>query len=139
MPSLVWRTILVEFIPVYSMLRFCSNSFMLSLKIIAIVCLGRMSGGIAIVLWQQLIFPSGLLRFCRTCNTVPYLLLELRLRLNLRYWMIRLSRAMIRSTCCQSLFSASARHGYLHYRDGRRAFDFFKTLSLTDVSPPLPA
>jgi len=98
--------------------------------------LSKVSLGVSLLLWQQLFFPSGLLRFCRACRTVPYLLFELRLRLNLRYWVTRLSRLMVRASDCQTLFHSTACHGYLPTCGGRTIFDFFKTLAITDVSPP---
>jgi hypothetical protein len=109
------------------------------MKSLYVFSLVKVSLGVSLLLWQQLFYPSGLLRFCRTCRTVPYLLLELRLRLNMRYWVVRLSKLMVRSGDCHALLTSTARHDYLPYRDGRQIFDFLKTLSLTDVSPPVLA
>ncbi len=109
------------------------------MKTLLLFSLAKVSLGLSFLLWQQLFFPSGLLRYCRTRQTVPYLLLELRMRLNMRYWVVRLSKLALRSCDCHGFLASSARHDYLPYRYGRQIFDFFKTLSLTDVSPPAVA
>lgn len=109
------------------------------MKSIYFFSLVKVGLGVSLLLWQQLFFPSGLLRFCRSCQTVPYLLLELRLRLNLHYWVARLSGSMLRSFGNAALHTSTARHDYLPFRDGRKIFDFFKTLAVSDVSPPEPA
>ena len=127
----------------HSPIMIMTNVYLIGLpglmKSLLILSLGKVSLGLSFLLWQQLFFPSGLLRFCRTCQTVPYLLLELRMRLNMRYWVVRLSKLTLRSTDCYAVPASTARHDYLPYRYGRRIFDFIKTLSLTDVSPPAVA
>jgi hypothetical protein len=91
-----------------------------------------------LMLWQQVGCCNGLLRFCRNARTVPFLTLELRFRLNLRYWSARLSRLMFRCDGCP-LFPFIFSGKFLLRRDGHNIFDFFKTLSLSDVSPPARA
>jgi hypothetical protein len=93
----------------------------------------------SLLLWQQLSFSSGLLRFCRTYRTAPYLLLELRLRLNLRYWVTRLWKSCLHNSFRTSVSSPVLSAPSLRRRDGQNIFDFFKTLSLSDVSPPVAA
>lgn len=90
---------------------------------------------IALLLWQHVGYCNRLLRFCRGARTVPFLIFELRFRLNLRYWVQRLSQLLrhdeVRRVCPAILSST-----FLLLRYGRNIFDFFKTFSLSDISPP---
>jgi hypothetical protein len=54
----------------------------------------------------------------------------------MRYWVVRWSKLTLRSIDCHALLASTARQDYLPFRDGRQIFDFLKTLSVTDVSPP---
>jgi len=122
------------------MITFMTNIYLIGLsglwKSFYMFSLIKVSLGVSLLLWQQLCFPSGLLRFCRTCQTVPYLMLELRMRLNMRYWVSWLSLSMVQANTCQTHSFTISHHDYLASRDGRRIFDFLKTLSIADVSPP---
>jgi hypothetical protein len=94
----------------------------------------------AMMLWHQLSYSSGLLRCCRMKRVLPFLTLELRLRLNSRYWMKPLSQFLVLAlNKCRNFLPAILSGKLLLRRDGRHIFDFFKTLSLNDVSPPVLA
>jgi hypothetical protein len=95
----------------------------------------RIHSGMSLMLWHQLSYHDGLHRFRRIARTVPFLTPELRLQLNLRNWVKRLSKATFKSASTLFLPSFLCLD-FLFCRYGRHIFDFYKTLSLSDVSPP---
>lgn len=120
------------------MLSPSANILLAGLKPVWLLLFSKAGLATAFFLGQQIGFGSGLLRFCRSANTVPFLLLELRLRLNLRYWVVRASRLMIQDELRRPLLLSGNRE-MLCFGAGRSTLDFFKTLALSDVSPPAVA
>lgn len=111
------------------------NTLFAGLKILLICSVSKAGLAAATVLWQHSVYFGGLHRFCRIARTLPFLALELRTRLNLRYWVTRISR-LARYANCRTPLPPILSPKFLVSRDGRNIFDLFKTLSLSDVSPP---
>ncbi len=120
------------------MLNPTANILLAGLKPVWLLLFSKAGLATVFFLGQQIGFGSGLLRFCRSANTVPFLLLDLRLRLNLRYWVVRVSRLMIQDELRRPLLLPGNRE-MLCFGAGRNILDFFKTLALSDVSPPAVA
>lgn len=112
----------------YSLLALCKPVGMLLFSKAGVVTV--------LLLWQQVGYCNSLLRFCRGARTVPFLVFELRFRLNLRYWVQRLSQLLLRINF-RHFFPTIQSDKLLLRRDGRNIFDFFKTLCISDISPPL--
>lgn len=121
------------------MLSPTTNILLAGLKPVLLLLFSKAGLATAYFLGQQIGFGSGLLRFCRSANTVPFLLLELRLRLNLRYWVVRVSRLIIIQDDLRRPLLLSGNREMLWFGAGRSILNFFKTLALSDVSPPAVA
>jgi len=117
------------------MLIIISKKLFTRLKLLSGRLVKHVRSGMMLMLWHQMSYHHGLLRFCRIARTVPFLTPELRLLLNLRYWVKRVSKATFKSAPTFFLPSFLCLD-FLFYRYGRHIFDFYKNLSLSDVSPP---
>lgn len=114
------------------------NDFLISTQLFYAFLASKAGFGMTIMVWHQLNYSNGLLRFCRIKRVLPFLTLELRLRLNSRYWINPLSQFLVLALHkCRNFRPQILSGKFLLCRDGRHIFDFFKTLSLNDVSPPL--
>lgn len=120
------------------MLNPSANILLTGIKPLGLLLFSKAGLATAFFLGQQIGFCSGLLRFCRSANTVPFLLLDLRLRLNLRYWVVLLSRLVMQDKHRRPL-SLPGNREILCLGAGHKTLDFFKTLALSDVSPPAVA
>lgn len=113
------------------------DNFLISAKLFYAFLANKAGFGMTIMMWHQLNCSNALLRFCRIKRVLPFLTLELRLRLNSRYWITPLSQFLVLALHkCQNFLPPILSGKFLLRRDGRHIFDFFKTLSLNDVSPP---
>jgi len=117
------------------MLHFSSGSVLASAQFLSMLLFSKAGLAMALLVWHNATYIGGVFRFNRIKHTVPFLLLDLRMRLNWRYWVTRLSRLAL-SANYRDFFLPAAGPKFLLHRDGRHIFDFFKTLSLSDVSPP---
>lgn len=117
------------------MLYFLSGSILASIQFLSLLLLSKAGLAMALLVWHHTTYIGGVFRFNRVKHTVPFLLLDLRTRLNWRYWMVRLSRLAL-CTNYRDFFLPVAGPKFLLHRDGRHIFDFFNILALSDVSPP---
>ncbi|MDZ7269019.1 MAG: hypothetical protein ONB48_14900 [candidate division KSB1 bacterium] len=117
------------------MLHSFATILLAGLKPLTLVLFSKAGLATAFLLGQQIGFCSGLLRFCRSAHTVPFLFMELRLRLNLRYWVVWLSRLVLQDKQRQSP-PPTTHCEVLCFGIGRNILDLFKTLTLSDISPP---
>jgi hypothetical protein len=122
------------------MSNFPPGSFAATIKFLWVVPVSKVSLGMTMMLWLQLTYGGGLSRYCRIRRVLPFLTLELRMRLNPRYWISQISQFVFHSFNDRPIVFTSVLSAYfLLRRDGRNIFDFFKTLSIDDVSPPVLA
>jgi hypothetical protein len=111
---------------------YASSSFM-GLELLGFLSVSQAGLPLALVLWQVMFSNSGLQPCSRLAHTLSVLVRE---HFNVHHWVTRVSRLGPHSSCRNALppiLSAK----FLLRRDGRHIFDFFKTLSLNDVSPPV--
>ena len=93
----------------------------------------------ATVLWLHTAHLEGLHRFLRIARTVPFWVVELRACLKVRAWAERFNSHAVPATDARPPRLSPLDIDYLQSRSGQTVFDFFKTLSITDVSPPVLA
>jgi hypothetical protein len=112
-----------------------ASSFIAVLKFFSVVSASKLSLAVALMLWHQVVYCNGYYRLCLIARPLPLLALELWIHLNFRYWMTRLSRLAFHTKSRNTLPSVPSTD-FLRCRDGHTIFDFFKTLSLSGISPP---
>jgi len=117
------------------MLYFLSGNVLAGAQWVSMLFLSKASLAMVLLVWHHTTYIGGVFRFNRIKHTVPFLLLDLRTRLNWRYWVMRLSRLAL-SANYRDFFLSGNGPKFLLHRDGRHIFDFFDTLALSDVSPP---
>ncbi|MDZ7290222.1 MAG: hypothetical protein ONB44_12970 [candidate division KSB1 bacterium] len=91
-----------------------------------------------LVVWQIMLSSCGLLPFQRLAQFVPMVVVELRMRFSLRYWLTKVSRLNLCTNQRPKFIPPVIGFDLLLHRDGLNIFDFFKTFSFNDVSPPAP-
>ena len=122
------------------MFDFLLGCFAATIKFLWVVPVSKAGIGMTMMLWLQLTYGGGLSRYCRIRRVLPFLTLELRMQLNPRYWISQISQFIFHSfMSCRTVFTSVLSAHFLLRRDGRNIFDFFKTLSIDDVSPPILA
>lgn len=108
-----------------------------------IVCFFAVSqagcGILTLMIWQLMMSSYGIHPFGRLGQALPLLLVELSQRLKLRYWLAKISRLALNTKSRHKFPLVFFSPEFLLCRDGPNIFDFFKTLSLNDVSPPVCA
>ena len=109
-----------------------AGSYIAAIKFLSVIPISKASLAIALMLWHQAVYCNG---FCRFARTLPFLALELRLLLNFRYWVTRLSQFAFHTKDRNHLPPVSSTD-FLVCRDGHTLIDFFKTLSFSGISPP---
>lgn len=120
------------------MFHIFSGSLVAATKFLSFVLLSKASLAITLMLWHQAVSCNGTYRFCHIARTLPFLALELRLHLNFRHWLTRLSQ-LVDHTQNRHALPVVASTNFLVCRDGHTIFDFFKTLSFCGISPPVSA
>jgi hypothetical protein len=111
------------------------GSFIVGAKALAMLLFSKVSVATTLLLWQHAVGFGGWQRLNSIRQTLPFLMLELRMRLNRRNWIVRLSHLALFANhrdFSPPVFSSL----FLLRRDGRHILDFFKTLACSDVSPP---
>jgi hypothetical protein len=122
------------------MFNFLLDSFVAGIKFLWVVPVSKVGVGMTMMLWLQLTYGGGLYRYCRMRRVLPFLTLELRMQLNPRYWISQISQFTFHSfMSCRTVLASVLSTHFLLRRDGRNIFDFFKTLSIDDISPPVLA
>jgi len=111
------------------------GSFIVGAKVLAMLLFSKVSIATTLLLWQHVVGFGGWPRINSIRQTLPFLVLELRIRLNWRNWVARLSHLAL-SANYRNFFLPVFSSQFLLRRDGRHIFDFFKTLACSDVSPP---
>ncbi len=110
---------------------------MLGLELLSFISVSQTGLLMVLFVWPLAISSCGLHPFSRLAQNLPWLIQELRIQLNLHYLLARVSRLALyansRRNTLPPLFSAK----FLLRRDGQDIFDFLKTFSLNDVSPPV--
>lgn len=117
------------------MVNIFAGSLVAATKFISFVLLSKVSLAMTLMLWHQAVYCNGAYRFCHITRTLPFLALELRLHLNFRHWLTRLSQ-LVDHTKNRDALPAVASSNFLVCRDGHTIFDFFKTLAFCGISPP---
>jgi hypothetical protein len=117
------------------MLNFFVGSLITAIKFLSFVLFSKISLAVALILWHQAVSCNGAYRLCHLTRALPLLALELRIHLNFRHWLARLSQLAAHTKNRGSL-PAVASTNFLVCRDGHTIFDFFKTLSFSGISPP---
>lgn len=116
------------------------KDFMVVLKELLLAFANKVALSMMILVCCQVACSNGFLRVRRILWVSPLLTLDLRSFLNLRNWMDPLSQSFVSAlNTCRYFFPSILSGRILLRRDGRHIFDFFKTLSLNDVSPPVQA
>lgn len=115
----------------------CTGNYFAGMEILIFFSASHTSLMLALLLWHLVTPDNGLRRFCSIAGTL-HAVLALRTRLNLCHWVKWLSQRTARTNCQTPLPTLLSPH-FLLRRDGHTIFDFFKTLSISDVSPPVPA
>jgi hypothetical protein len=72
----------------------------------------------------------------RVAQTLSWLVSGLQMQCNLPAWLTKVMRRIIDANF-HDLLPPILSLKFLLRRDGRNIFDFFKTLSLNDISPPV--
>jgi hypothetical protein len=91
---------------------------------------------VVLMVWQLLFSSSRIHLSGRVPNTLSCLVSVLQMQRNLSAWLTKAMRRIVLASFHDLLppvFSLK----FLLRRDGRHIFDFFKTLSLNDISPPV--
>jgi hypothetical protein len=114
---------------------YASSSFM-GLELLGFLSVSQAGLPLAFVLWQVMFSNSGLQPCSRLAHTLSVMVLELRLHLNVHHWVTRVSRLGLHPSCRRNFLPPIVSSKFLLRRDGQHIFDFFKTFSLNDVSPP---
>lgn len=105
--------------------------------VLVLLSMGQGSLITILFLAQVMLSSCGLHPFCRFTRTMARFGLELRLRLKLQYWLVKMARFNRCANCREKIMAAGISSQFLLRRDGRNIFDFFKTVSFNDVSPPV--
>jgi hypothetical protein len=117
------------------MFNFFAGGNIAALKFLSIISVTKASLAVTLMLWHQAVYCNGFYRFCHLAYALPFLTLELRIRLDFRYWVKRLSQ-LARYCHSRKLLPPVPSTDFLLWRDGHKIFDFFKTLSFSGISPP---
>ncbi|MGH7455434.1 MAG: hypothetical protein ACRENG_29035 [bacterium] len=112
---------------------YASSSFM-GLELLGFLSVSQAGLPLAFVLWQIMFSNSGLQPCSRLAHTLSVLVLE---HFNVHHWVTRVSRLGLPPSCRRNALPPILSSKFLLRRDGQHIFDFFKTLSLNDVSPPV--
>jgi hypothetical protein len=118
-----------------TMFNLFAGSYMAAIKLLSILSVSKAGLAVGLMLWHQAVYGNGFYRFCHLAHALPFLTLELRIRLNLHYWVKRLWQ-FARHCQGRSLLPSVPSIEFLRRRDGHTIFDFFKTLSFSGISPP---
>ena len=111
---------------------YASSSFM-GLELLGFLSVSQAGLPLAFVLWQVMFSNSGLQPCSRLAHTLSVLVRE---HFNVHHWVTRVSRVGRHPSRRRNSLPPILSSKFLLRRDGQHIFDFFKTLSLNDVSPP---
>jgi hypothetical protein len=112
---------------------YASSSFM-GLELLGFLSVSQAGLPLVFVLWQVMFSSSGLQPYGRLAHSLSVLVRE---HFNVHHWVRRVSRLGLNPSCRRNALPPILNAKFLLRRDGRHIFDFFKTLSLNDVSPPV--
>ncbi len=112
---------------------YASSSFM-GLELLGFLSVSQAGLPLAFVLWQIMFSNAGLQPCSRLAHTLSVLVLE---HFNVHHWVARVSRLGLQPSRCRNSLPPILSSKFLLRRDGQHIFDFFKTFSLNDVSPPV--
>lgn len=119
------------------MYQFVASSALSQWDVLVLLSVGPGSLITILVLSQMMLSSCGLPP-CHCLNRMlPRLGLEWRLRLNFQHWLVKMARFKRCANCREKLVAAGISPQFLLRRNGRNIFDFFKTVSFNDVSPPV--
>ena len=108
------------------------------LEILCYLAVSQVGSGImTLMIWQLMISSYGISPFRRSGQALPLLVSELPWQLKLHYWLTRISRFVLTTKNHHKFLFVVFSPIFLLRRDGQDIWDFFKTLSLNDVSPPV--
>lgn len=110
------------------------------LEIVCFLAVSQAGCGImTLMIWQLMMSSYGILPFGRRGQVLPLLVVELSPRFKLHYWLAKISRLALNTKSRHKFPLVVFSPEFLLRRDGPNIFDFFKTFSLNDVSPPVCA
>ncbi len=112
---------------------YASSSFM-GLELLGFLSVSQAGLPLALVLWQVMFANSDLQPCSRLAHTLSVLVRE---HFNVHHWVARVSRLGLHPSCRRNALPPILSSKFLLRRDGQHIFDFFKTFSLNDVSPPV--
>lgn len=112
-----------------------SGNLLAALKFLSAFSAAKIGIAATLFVWHQAIFCNGAHRLRSLAAALPFLALELRLRLNVRNWLTQISR-LARRHGSRNLPPPAPSMEFLLWRDGHSVIDFYKTLSFSGASPP---
>lgn len=119
------------------MYQFVASSALPQWDFLILLSVGPGSLITILVLAQMMLSSCGLPPCHRLDRMLSRFSLEWRLRLNFQHWLVKMARFNRCANCGETIVAPGISSLFLLRRDGRNIFDFFKTVSFNDVSPPV--